>query len=130
MSRSSGIGEGFSYLPRGGTYQREAGKTFKEVYPTLPPELQAVINNVPPFRMSVQLLNAVIMWCLDATKPQRRAEYARRLALLGYDTDPEVLLKLTRVPKKQRVQVCLLSSMPTKDGRQPRDLGIGGFSTS
>ena len=96
----SGIGEGFSYLPRP---QKEAGRTFKEVFPTLPPALQEIIGDTPPFKMSVPKLNDILKYMFTF---QRRLS-VHRLSTAGYETNLDELLKLTRMPKKQRVQALL-----------------------
>lgn len=96
----SGVGEGFSYLPR---QQREPGRTFKEVLPTLDPKLQEIIGNVTPVRMSVQTMNEVIDYVFSQPSSRRMAQH--RLSTAGYETELEELLGLNRLPKKLRLQV-------------------------
>lgn len=97
----SGRGEeGFSYIPR--TIQQ--GKTFKEVVPTLAPELQAIIKDTQWLKLSVAQMNEIITFLFTH---QRRKSLAN-LASRGYDVkDPNELLKLNRGPKRERVQALL-----------------------
>ena len=104
----SGIGEGFSYLPR---QQREPGRTFKEVLPTLDPKLQEIIGDVAPFRMSVPTMNEILKYVWSQPSTRRMAQH--RLSTAGYETELEELLRLNRAPKKLRVQVILRFSVPS-----------------
>jgi transcription initiation factor TFIID subunit 1 len=98
----SGIGEGFSFLPR---HQREAGRSFKEVLPTLDPALQEIIGETPPVRMGVAMMNKILTHVWSVPHLRRIAQH--RLSTAGYGAEFEEVMQLTRVPKKVRVQVVL-----------------------